>query len=330
MNVVFFEPSRAFDHRLTGYVVLGVAAILLAAPVVIAVLPGKGRGSDALRRELWLRYFSWLVLVPLMLLPILLGPGVTVLAVTLLSLVCYSEFARATGLFREYLVSAVVAAGILLLAFAALDRWYNLFMALGSIVVLLIAMISILPDRPKGYIQRVALGVFAFLLFGFGLGHLSYLTADRDYRPIMLLILVGVQLNDIFAFICGKLLGRRKLAPHTSPGKTVAGSLGALVLTTALCAGCGHLVFAESVLDTPLRLIVLGLLISITGQFGDLMLSSIKRDVGIKDMGATIPGHGGVLDRANSLLIAAPAVFHYIAYFNGIGADGPSRVITGG
>ena len=71
-------------------------------------------------------------------------------------------------------------------------------------------------------------------------------------------------------------------------------------------------------------------LVGLLGQLGDLTLSSIKRDVGIKDTGALIPGHGGVLDRFNSLLLVAPAAFHYIGYFNGFGLDQPARIITGG
>jgi phosphatidate cytidylyltransferase len=72
------------------------------------------------------------------------------------------------------------------------------------------------------------------------------------------------------------------------------------------------------------------LIVSVAGQFGDLMVSSIKRDLGIKDMAATIPGHGGFLDRFDSLILVAPAVFHYVGYFRGFGLDQPTRIITGG
>ena len=73
----------------------------------------------------------------------------------------------------------------------------------------------------------------------------------------------------------------------------------------------------------------MGFLLSFAGQCGDLVLSSIKRDLSIKDMGAAIPGHGGLLDRFDSLLLAAPALFHYINYFVGVAIDQPARVFTG-
>ena len=100
-------------------------------------------------------------------------------------------------------------------------------------------------------------------------------------------------------------------------------ALGALVLTTGLFAGIGHFVFKGEVLDHPIHLITMGVILSFIGQFGDLVISSIKRDLGIKDMGALLPGHGGLLDRFDSLLLVAPALFHYINYFRGFGLDAP-------
>ena len=91
----------------------------------------------------------------------------------------------------------------------------------------------------------------------------------------------------------------------------------------------GHWVFLGTDLDQPVHLILLGVIMSAAGQFGDLTLSSIKRDLGIKDWAHTFPGHGGLLDRFNSLLFAAPALFHYIGYVKGIGLDQPWRIITG-
>jgi len=325
-----FGFSHAFDNPVTRVVTLVVAFLLVVAPLVIVFLARSGRIDRKMKSELITRYRSWLVITPLILVPILMGAAWTIAGILILSLLCYREYARATGLFREKAVSAVVVLGILGRSFAEFDHWYRLFVALVPLTVGLIAMVAILKDKPEGYIQRVALGVLGFVLFGSCLGHLGYLANDRNYRPVLILIFLSVELNDVFAFISGKLLGKRQLAPNTSPKKTVAGAVGALVLTTLLVMGLGSLVFRGTVLARPEHLAFMGLMISILGQFGDLMLSSIKRDLHIKDMAATIPGHGGLLDRFDSIILVAPGIFHYINYFSGIGADQAVQIFTRG
>ncbi|HZN69944.1 MAG TPA: phosphatidate cytidylyltransferase [Tepidisphaeraceae bacterium] len=324
-----FDPRDAFDDPVTVGVVVAIAAVLVLATAATVLLHRAGKIGDKLHRELIDRIRSWAIMAPVIIGPILLGAAWVIGALLVLTILCYREFARATGLFRERLVSVVVAAGIVALAFATFDNWYGLFTTVPPLMVGLIAAASILKDQPSGYLQRVALGAFAFLVIGGGLLHLAYFANDRDFRPILAWLLVTVQMNDVFAFISGKTFGRRKLAPNTSPNKTLGGALGALALTTTLVAVLGHFVFRGSPLDDPVHLIVLGLIVSVGGQLGDLMLSSVKRDVGIKDMAATIPGHGGFLDRANSLLLASPAVFHYVRYLRGIAEGQEARIITG-
>lgn len=322
--------STAFAHPVTLWIVGATAGLLLLAAAVIGLLSATGRASPALRRELWLRLGSWCILLPLMLGPVLLGRVWTIGAVTLLGLACLREYDRATGLFREYLIVGVVVLGILLVNFAALDHWYGFFTALWPLTVGVIAIASLPLDRPAGYVQRTALGIFAFMLFGAGLAHLGYMANDPGYRPIVLLLLTAVALNDVAAFTFGKLIGGRKLLPATSPNKTLSGALGALVTTSVVVALLAGAIFAGTPMGHPALLLLFGAIVSIAGQCGDLMLSSIKRDLGIKDMGVLLPGHGGVLDRFNSLLLVAPAAFHFIGYYVGFGLDQPTRLITGG
>lgn len=133
--------------------------------------------------------------------------------------------------------------------------------------------------------QRTGLTIFAFMLFGAGLAHLGYLANDRNYRPTVLILLTMVALNDVFAFTFGKLIGGRKLLPATSPNKTVSGAVGALLATSVLVALIASTIFTGTLLDHWVLLLGLGAIVSIGGQAGDLMLSSIKRDLGIKDIG---------------------------------------------
>jgi phosphatidate cytidylyltransferase len=325
-----FGWQHAFDDPFTIAATAALAVVVVAVPIIVEVLARRGWFDDKLRSELRLRCWSWMALVPLMLVPILLGAAWTMLAVCVLSLLCYREFARATGLFRERVVSLVVTLGILAVTFTVFDNWYRLFVALPPFTIGILAMAAILRDQPQGYIQRVALGSLGFILFGSCFGHLGYLANDPRYRPWLILILVAVEMNDVFAYIVGKTLGKRQLCPNTSPKKTVAGGVGALVLTTALLMIAGPFAFDGTVLAHPGHLAVLGILVSVLGQFGDLVISSVKRDLGVKDMAAMIPGHGGLLDRFDSLILVAPAAFHYINYFVGVGADQPTRILTGG
>ena len=320
----------AFANPATVWITAAAASVLLLATVIIGAMSALRLGPPALRRELWLRTGSWGFLLPLMFGPVLAGRAWTIGAVTLLGLVCLREFGRATGLFRQSVVTAVVAVGIFCANFAALDHWYGFYVALWPLTVAVLAAATIPQDQPAGYIQRTALGIFAYMLFGAGLSHLSYMANDADYRPFVLMLLAATALNDVAAFTCGKLLGGPKLLPGTSPNKTVSGALGALAVTTALVAFVAGRLFAGTPMDSLPLLLLFGAIISVAGQGGDLVLSSIKRDLGIKDMGALLPGHGGVLDRFNSLLLVAPAAFHYVGYFIGFGLDQPTRLFTGG
>ena len=324
-----FGFRHAFDDPVTVALSIAIVALLLLAPVVILVVTRAANVGAEQTKELWDRYRSWIWLAMSILVPILAGAFWTILAVAVLSFLCYREYARITGLFRERTISAMVVIGILLTTFSVLDNWYRFFLALFPLTVGLIASGGLIADQPKGYIQRVGLGVFGYALFGCALGHLGYIANDWNYRPILLLVIWAAEVNDIFAYVCGHLFGRRKFVPNTSPNKTIGGALGALALTTPLVAWVAHFIWIDTALDSPIRLIGLGIIISVVGQFGDLMLSSIKRDLGLKDTSKLIPGHGGLLDRFDSLILVAPAVFHYVGYFVGFAAGQPQRIFSG-
>src|SRR2546430_9986993 len=324
-----FGFRHAFDDRVTVVLTLTALILFLLAPVLILIVTRAANNTADKRRELWDRYRSWIWLALVILIPILAGAFWTILAVATLSSLCYREYARITGLFRERTISLIVVIGILLITFSVLDNWYRLFVALFSLTVALIVIGGLIPDQPKGYIQRVGLGVLGFALFGSALGHLGYIANDWNYRPILLLIIFAVELNDIFAYICGHLFGHRKFVPNTSPNKTVGCALGAIALTTPLFAFGAHFIWLRIALDTPFRLVDHVIMVTLVGQFGDLMLSSIKRDLGLKDTAKLIPGHGGILDRFSSRTLVARAVFYYVNYFFGFAVKQPLLIFFG-
>ena len=151
-------------HPLSVTIVVGVVAGLAVSGACILAL--RRRISDDVYHAAFRRWRSWCWLVGVIFLPVLAGALPTMLAVMVLSLLCFREYARATGLFREKTICAVVSLGILLVAFAAVDHWQDdrLFFALGPLVGALIVIVSIPSDRPRGFIQRVALGVLGFAL----------------------------------------------------------------------------------------------------------------------------------------------------------------------
>jgi len=322
------NPLAAFNHPATAVLLAVAFAPLILAPLVLRF----GRGlipSDTLQ-DAWRRYWGWLVLVPAMAGAVLLGAAWVMIGAAGLSILCFREYARATGLFREKYICYLVFLGVVTVQLAALDNWYRLFVASFPLGVACIAGLAAAQDRPKGYLQRVALAVMAFCLFGSGLGHLSFLANDTDYRPRLALVLIAVGFWDVARFVTGKVVGGPRLAPNTNPERTISGAVGAGVVVIGFVVVAGGFVFEGTGLHDRARLAVLGLAIAIAAQLGDLMLAAIKRDAGIEALDIVIPGHGGLLDRFDSLILVAPVAFHAIHFFARVGAEEPARVFTGG
>ena len=322
------DPSMAFDHPATFPLLLAALAPLVVAPLVLRL--GRRWIAPDARRDAWRRYWPWLVLVPLMAASVLLGAAWAIAGTTVLSVLCFREYARATGLFREKFVCYLVLAGIGVVQFAALDNWYGLFVAQFPFSIVALAGLAAAQDRPKGYVQRVALGLLAFCLFGSCLGHLSFLANDANYRPRLAVVLIAVAFWDVARHVVGRAVGGRQLCPNTTPNRTVAGAIGGAVVVIGFVMLAGWFAFANTPLQHLGRLVLLGTLIAVAAQLGDLMLAAIKRDTGVERLDVMIPGHGGLLDRFDSLILVAPVAFHAINYFAVVGVDQPTRVFTSG
>ncbi len=296
---------------------LAVAALLLiVAGAILLIL----RRRLAAAEHAWRAYLGWLILIPLGMGAIFLGREATIVFFTLIAVFGFKEFARATGLYADWWMTGCVYLGIIATGLAALvpdpyeDRpgWYGLFMAMPVYAVAGILLVPIVRNRTKGQLQAVALAIVGFVYLGWMFGHLTYLANARHAYSYLLYLLFAVELNDVAAYISGKLLGRHALRSNISPKKTWEGSLGALAVSLALPWALWWTFPHFGARD----LVAIGLIVGIGGQLGDLAISVIKRDVGIKDMGATIPGHGGILDRSDSLIYVAPLFLHYTRFFH--------------
>jgi phosphatidate cytidylyltransferase len=128
---------------------------------------------------------------------------------------------------------------------------------------------------------------------------------------LLLYLVVLTQANDVAQYIWGKTLGRHAVVPSVSPNKTWEGVVGGLATTTLLAAVLAPLLTPFSVLAA----LPMGFAVGLAGFFGDITISAVKRDLGVKDAGHMLPGHGGILDRVDSLTFTAPIFFHLTAYF---------------
>ena len=297
------------------YSIIAAAILFLAGAILSLMRWGLRKNVPSI----WNTYRSWLVMAPLVLIIVLFGRIATIISFAFLGLLGFKEYARATGLYRDWIMTGAVYLGILMVTITALlhaprsglPGWYGLFMATPIYIVALLLVVPILLNRTQGQLQSLALAILGFLYIGWMFSHLGFL-ANSDHPYAYLLYLVfAVELNDVAAFTCGKLFGKRKFRSNISPNKTWGGALGALAISMIV----PWLLRPTFPHFGPLQLIYAGLIVGIGGQLGDLSISVIKRDLGVKDMGALIPGHGGVLDRIDSLIYTAPLFLHMVDYY---------------
>jgi phosphatidate cytidylyltransferase len=185
-------------------------------------------------------------------------------------------------------------------------------MALTALAVLVWRM----TERPEGYLRDVTAGVFAAFYVPFLATFVALMLAADDGPERVLTFLLLTVVSDTGAYAVGWRFGKHKLAPRISPGKTREGLLGAVSFAMAAGALCMQFLIDDG---TWWQGLLLGLAVAVSATLGDLGESMIKRDLGIKDMGTLLPGHGGIMDRLDSLLPTAPVVWLLLVVFVGSG-----------
>ena len=181
---------------------------------------------------------------------------------------------------------------------------------------LLLPIVAVLGADTTRFLERAAKVQWGLMVCVYCVSHVPALLAldipGFEGRNVLLIVFVVliVQASDVFQYVWGKLLGRRKLAPAVSPSKTVEGLVGGVASATLVGAAMWWITPFS-----PLQAGAIALVINLAGFFGGLVLSAIKRDRGVKDWGYMVEGHGGMLDRVDSLSFAAPIFFHIVRYW---------------
>jgi len=310
------SPYNALQSDVFLIYVAITLTTLIAAGASLAILQW-GLRRDV--RSIWITYRSWIVMVALLLGSSFAGRETLIVFFAIVAILALKEFARATGLYRDWWLTSAVYLGVIAGAVICLMRdpftgrpgWYGMYMALPVYVIAAILIIPIGRNRVQGQLQGIALALVGFLYIGWMFGHLGLLANSSHAYGYVLFLLFAVEINDISAFVFGRLFGRHKLRSNISPNKTWEGAIGALAVAMILP---WLLRFSFPHFGVP-QLVLTGLIVGVGGQLGDLSISIIKRDLGVKDMGTAIHGHGGILDRVDSLIYTAPLFLHMVRYF---------------
>ena len=300
---------------------VGVGLILVVASVVGYVLKHSVAKDQphATIDNLNTRIKAWWVMVLVISLAFVFGKTGVILLFLFISFAALREFMTLTYTrSADYLALAAAFFVVLPAQYALIwFGWYGVYAIFIPVYVFLILpILEVAGGDTTRFLERTAKMQWGLMISVFCISHVpALLTLDipgYDDRNLLLIafLVIVVQSSDVLQYVFGKLFGKRQLAPAVSPSKTVEGLLGGVLCATALGASLWWI--------TPFtfwQAALMSLAITVMGFFGGLVLSAIKRDRGVKDWGNLIEGHGGMLDRLDSVVFAAPIFFHLTRYW---------------
>lgn len=327
MNSLLIPVSTDLATRSVGQqsslLFAGIGAVLVLATLVAEMLSWRQRRRgqpSAVIANLVARIRAWWVMVIVVGLALLFGRAGVIVLFALISLLALREFITLAPT-RSGDYYALLAAFYLVLPwqyYLVWIDWYGLYTLLIPVYAFLfLPILATIGGDTTHYLERTAKVQWGLMICVFCLSHVPLLlnlqVPGHDPARNLLLfafLVIVVQSSDVLQYIWGKLLGRHLIAPKLSPSKTVEGFVGGVLSASVLGAGLWWITPF-----TPLQAFALSLLITLMGFWGGLVMSAIKRDRGIKDWGHLIEGHGGMLDRLDSVCFAAPVFFHVVRYY---------------
>lgn len=308
-------PGQVRPELLWGFG--GVLAVLVVATALVLILPRVRPAGDW--RELRLRVWSWWAIVLLTAAALALGWIATTLLFAGVAFIALREFLSLAPLRREDRLIVLWAYATIPLSFGliALDQYGVYLVAIPVWFFLITPFLMVIQGQTRAYLATVATITWAVIVCVYNLGTVPLLMRAPDEAGpagaagMVFLLLLATEANDVLQYCCGKAFGRRRIAPAVSPNKTWEGFLGGWVLTAILIFVLAP-VFTPF---TPWQAAIAAAVLPLAGFAGDVTMSAVKRDLGVKDTSRLIPGHGGLLDRIDSLTFTAPMYFHLLAYY---------------
>lgn len=293
-----------------------IIALLVIGSVVTQIKIQKHPEKNYL--ELRQRVSSWWWIIGIVFVCLALGFKATVIFFGMVSFLALKEFFSIVPLRQvDRRVIFWVYLAIPLQYYWTFIAWHTMFLIFIPVhLFLFIPLRMVLLGETQGFIRAAGVLHWGVMLTVFCISHLAALAALPVYNEqagtmgLILFILFLTQFNDVMQYISGKQFGKHKIIPKVSPNKTWEGFIGGLICTALLATLLGQFLTPMS---WQLSLLA-GALISTMGFIGDVVISSVKRDLAIKDSGQLIPGHGGILDRIDSLTFTAPLFFHFYYY----------------
>ena len=303
-----------------GYIFLGVFAVLIFASLIGQALKRKYGANNDTIANLNARIYAWWLMTLVLLLAFWFGRIGTTVLFFLISFAALREFMTLVYRRRTDYNSMVTCFYVLLPMqyYFVLDQWYGMFSIFIPVYgFLLLPIIASMSGDTAHFLERTAKTQWMAMICIFCLSHVPALLFlnldgfDASNNILLLIFMIAVvQASDVLQYTWGKLVGGAKIMPKLSPSKTISGTVGGIASATLVAA-----LISPITPFTVWQASLIGLIICLMGFFGGLVMSAIKRDYGVKDWGNMIQGHGGMLDRVDSICFAAPIFFHIVRYY---------------
>ncbi|MCB0348657.1 MAG: phosphatidate cytidylyltransferase [Bdellovibrionales bacterium] len=254
----------------------------------------------------WMIYLSWLGALPIVCAILGLSYPIPLIGFAIIALLALKEFFKMTGLYTQYLfawtIYATTVGAVLLIHY----EYYYLYNILPMFLLGILFLIPLLKNEFKGMLQFTALSTIAYIFIGWSFLHLAILTKWQDGARYIVYIVILTEFYDTIILSWSKLFGKINYIEKIAPRRSLEGMIIGIISTLLLARGIRNVLPVEG----DIYWIVSGLIASLVGGLGDISMGVLRRDLGIKDVGAYIFGRGGIIDRMDRLIYVAP-IYYY-------------------